>query len=201
MSCTYDPDLPHPLYIKRDIGEDATARMGYVGSPTSFTTVSETMWYIIITITTVGYGDMQPDTTLGHLTAVAVTCAGIIILSLPITVISDAFVKELQEDTKRMAALTKQNEAAAALKTAEDPAKRVERRILHCLDAHTARLELRVADALQSSQAKLFGDVVSAVRMSMTEIDDATLERHYERSRFRERALSDASDDASHMSA
>merc|ERR1712139_276416 len=49
-------------------------------------------------MTTVGYGDMYPDTSLGKALGILVMLAGVLLLALPITVIGANFAKALRDE-------------------------------------------------------------------------------------------------------
>ncbi|XP_052778517.1 potassium voltage-gated channel subfamily B member 1-like [Mya arenaria] len=51
------------------------------------------MYWALITMTTVGYGNYVPETVLGHVIACACAVCGVIILALPIGVISSNFYR------------------------------------------------------------------------------------------------------------
>ncbi|KAL4240903.1 Potassium voltage-gated channel subfamily G member 2 [Mactra antiquata] len=52
-----------------------------------------TSYWALITLTTVGYGDMIPNTKLGHVVAALCAVCGIIVLALPIGIIASTFNK------------------------------------------------------------------------------------------------------------
>jgi hypothetical protein len=58
------------------------AELGHKG--TYFTSVPETFWFSLQTITTIGYGDMVPITALGKLLSAACAIFGAITLALPV---------------------------------------------------------------------------------------------------------------------
>lgn len=67
--------------------------------PEAFSSIPATMWWGIMTLTTVGYGDVYPITALGKLTAAVIAIAGIGLFALPAGIVGSAFV-ELREQQK-----------------------------------------------------------------------------------------------------
>jgi voltage-gated potassium channel len=65
---------------------------------THFTSIPRAMWWSIVTITTVGYGDVTPATSLGQITAGVVAFIGICTLALPVGILSSAFIEQLNRD-------------------------------------------------------------------------------------------------------
>jgi voltage-gated potassium channel len=66
------------------------------GEPgTEFTSIPRAMWWSIITITTVGYGDMAPETSPGRIIGGLVAFVGICALALPVGILSTGFFHEL----------------------------------------------------------------------------------------------------------
>ncbi len=65
--------------------------------PDKFPSIPAAMWWAIITITTIGYGDVCPVTPLGRLIAVFTALLGILMVALPTGVFGAAFVEELTQ--------------------------------------------------------------------------------------------------------
>uniref|UniRef100_A0AC35U5X6 BTB domain-containing protein n=1 Tax=Rhabditophanes sp. KR3021 TaxID=114890 RepID=A0AC35U5X6_9BILA len=60
---------------------------------TLFTSIPQAYWFTIVTMSTCGYGDIYPKTTLGMIIATGAICCGVLVLALPITIIVDNFMK------------------------------------------------------------------------------------------------------------
>jgi voltage-gated potassium channel len=67
--------------------------------PEAFSSIPATMWWGIMTLTTVGYGDVYPVTALGKLTAAVIAVVGIGLFALPAGIVGSAFI-ELREQQK-----------------------------------------------------------------------------------------------------
>ncbi|XP_072855366.1 potassium voltage-gated channel subfamily V member 1 [Pogona vitticeps] len=58
---------------------------------TAFSSVPCAWWWATTSMTTVGYGDLRPDTTAGKIVAFMCILSGILVLALPIAIINDRF--------------------------------------------------------------------------------------------------------------
>lgn len=67
--------------------------------PGAFSNALDGMWWAVATLTTVGYGDIYPTTTLGKLLSSVIALLGIGIVAIPTGIISAGFVESI-EDTK-----------------------------------------------------------------------------------------------------
>ncbi len=68
--------------------------------PQTFSSIPATMWWAVITLTTVGYGDIYPVTPLGKLLTTVVAILGIALFALPAGIIASGFVEEIQTRAK-----------------------------------------------------------------------------------------------------
>jgi voltage-gated potassium channel len=59
--------------------------------PDKFGTIPDAMWWAMITLTTVGYGDVVPTTALGKIVAAMTAVMGLVMLALPVGIIATAF--------------------------------------------------------------------------------------------------------------
>jgi len=60
-------------------------------SSSSFSNVFISIWWSAITMTTVGYGDLIPTTTMGYIIGVLCSICGILLIALPVAIISSNF--------------------------------------------------------------------------------------------------------------
>ncbi|HEY7385089.1 MAG TPA: cyclic nucleotide-gated ion channel [Beijerinckiaceae bacterium] len=63
--------------------------------PDKFGTIPDAMYWAVITLATVGYGDVVPITALGRGIASLTAVAGLIMLALPVGIIASAFAREI----------------------------------------------------------------------------------------------------------
>jgi voltage-gated potassium channel len=63
--------------------------------PDKLGTIPDAMWWAIVTLATVGYGDVVPVTPLGRIVATVTILVGIVIMALPIGIIANAFAQQV----------------------------------------------------------------------------------------------------------
>lgn len=59
--------------------------------PDKFGTIPDAMWWAIVTLSTIGYGDVVPATGVGRLIASATIICGLIMIALPVGIVATAF--------------------------------------------------------------------------------------------------------------
>ncbi|PDT72953.1 cyclic nucleotide-gated ion channel [Bradyrhizobium sp. C9] len=64
--------------------------------PDKFGTMPQAMWWAIVTLGTVGYGDVVPVTLLGRIVTVVAIVVGFAMIALPVAIISTAFADEVR---------------------------------------------------------------------------------------------------------
>merc|ERR1719348_924283 len=79
-----------------------------------FTSIPTAFYWVVVTMTTVGYGDISPATGLGKFVGTMCAVAGVLVLSLPIPIIAGNFEKfhkdnQANEKAKKRKALLEKN--------------------------------------------------------------------------------------------
>src|SRR5574340_51777 len=75
----------------------ASSLMYYVensAQPEVFASIPDSMWWGVTTLTTVGYGDMQPVTPIGKLLGGAIQLLGIAVFALPAGILASGYQEE-----------------------------------------------------------------------------------------------------------
>jgi voltage-gated potassium channel len=61
-----------------------------------FTSIPATIWWAVVTLTTTGYGDMYPMTTIGKILAGIIMLSGVAFFALPAGIITAGFLEEMK---------------------------------------------------------------------------------------------------------
>jgi len=63
--------------------------------PEQFGSIPRCLWWSVITVTTVGYGDVSPETAAGKIVAAITALFGIAVIAIPIGIVSSGFTDSL----------------------------------------------------------------------------------------------------------
>lgn len=82
---------------------------GIDSSSSNFDSMSDSMWWVITTFTTVGYGDFNPQRPWGQMMGTFTMFAGIFFLAMPLAIVGNAFAsawaKAQAKEEERLAAI------------------------------------------------------------------------------------------------
>lgn len=70
--------------------------------PEAFATVIDAIWWAVVTLTTVGYGDLTPVTVGGKVLAICIMLLGVAAFALPAGILAARFSEELQERREQL---------------------------------------------------------------------------------------------------
>lgn len=70
--------------------------------PETFSSIPAAMWWGIVTLTTVGYGDVYPITAAGRLLGAVIAILGIGMFALPAAILGSGFVDEIQRGRRKL---------------------------------------------------------------------------------------------------
>lgn len=73
----------------------------HLAQPKVFSSIPATLWWAIVTVTSVGYGDMVPITVLGKVLTGIITLAGLAVFALPAGIITAGFLEEINKTKKK----------------------------------------------------------------------------------------------------
>ena len=76
----------------------------YAAQPEVFSSIPEAMWWGIVTIATIGYGDMVPVTPMGKALGFVISLIGIGLFALPAGILASGYsevIGEEQENNKK----------------------------------------------------------------------------------------------------
>jgi voltage-gated potassium channel len=95
--------------------------------PDKFGSIPRAMWWAIITLTTIGYGDVFPITPVGRIITGFIAVMGVMLVALPTGLFAASFTEVMErdrlEDEQRAAARRAEREAGQAPKRRRAPAK------------------------------------------------------------------------------
>lgn len=85
------------IFILLTISSSLLYYVEYEAQPEVFSSIPAAMWWGVITLTTVGYGDMCPITPLGKFFGAIISLLGIGMFALPAGILSAGFIEEIRK--------------------------------------------------------------------------------------------------------
>ena len=65
--------------------------------PEKFSSIPETMWWGVVTFSTIGYGDMYPITDMGRILGGVIAILGIGLFALPTGILVSGFTEHVEK--------------------------------------------------------------------------------------------------------
>uniref|UniRef100_A0A3Q4GE01 A-type voltage-gated potassium channel KCND1 n=1 Tax=Neolamprologus brichardi TaxID=32507 RepID=A0A3Q4GE01_NEOBR len=169
-----------------------------------FTSIPAAFWYTIVTMTTLGYGDMVPKTIVGKVFGSICSLSGVLVIALPVPVIVSNFSRiyhQSQRAEKRRAQrvlaprlppsfATASKEAGQALvgKAPSPPFESQHHHLLHCLEKTTNHEfvdeQTFQANCMEVSVMNKSGSRTSSVSSSPHGLGSCCSRRHRKKSSF-----------------
>ena len=113
--------------------------------PEVFSSIPAAMWWGVVTLTTVGYGDIYPVTVIGKLLGASLACFGIGVFVLPAGIVASGFAKEVSDEIvpeqttkEQILESIKQQHLSSDIADILQPYKQIEadaKLLKHCLEA------------------------------------------------------------------
>ena len=69
--------------------------------PDHFDSIPSAMWWSVVTLTTVGYGDVYPVTPVGRLLAAVMAILGVGMVALPTSILGAGFIEQMSKPSPR----------------------------------------------------------------------------------------------------
>jgi voltage-gated potassium channel len=79
------------------VASSAMYYLEHEAQPKSFSSIPAAMWWGVVTLTTVGYGDVYPVTVAGKVLGAVIAFLGLGLFALPAGILASGFAEELQD--------------------------------------------------------------------------------------------------------
>ena len=127
---------------------------GAESSSVTYSSIPASMWWSIVTMTTVGFGDMTPSTPLGKFVACTLSLLGIVVLAVPISVVSANFQDQFTRNERQKNVAREHRQKL--LQTQENLEQRRERLLSNRNEGKSDEVQAVLTHAAATSVAQKF---------------------------------------------
>jgi len=85
------------LFIVLIFSSSLMYHVEHVAQPEVFSSIPASMWWGVVTLTTIGYGDTVPVTTIGKILAAGIAILGIAVYAIPTGIMASAFTEQMNK--------------------------------------------------------------------------------------------------------
>ena len=133
-----------------------TASLGYLfehgSQPEKFENIPQSIYWAVVTLASVGYGDIAPVTPLGRMFTVVVSITGIALVAIPSGILSAAFIDQLRIERETLLAELTEALADGKIDATEQAFIAAEAKRLHVTQDEVDRLLERARREKAASQ-------------------------------------------------
>eukprot|EP00746_Dinoflagellata_sp_MGD_P041386 gnl/MRDRNA2_/MRDRNA2_20013_c0_seq1.p1 gnl/MRDRNA2_/MRDRNA2_20013_c0~~gnl/MRDRNA2_/MRDRNA2_20013_c0_seq1.p1 ORF type:complete len:464 (-),score=68.91 gnl/MRDRNA2_/MRDRNA2_20013_c0_seq1:294-1589(-) len=85
--------LPVPSYMLLVIMVTFSSMLFLIEPRSSLASMSDALWFVLVTVSTVGYGELTPETQAGRAISAILIVVGVLYTAMPIQIVGDAFTE------------------------------------------------------------------------------------------------------------
>ena len=146
---------------------------------TPFTSIPQCFYWVVVTMSTLGYGDLYPTSAGGKVVCSLCVVCGIVMIAMPISIIGTTFTKEYDEERAKLKLYAEEardvrlNEAAAAALHAASHASldsAIKSLHQHHQLHHKGRTPRRVLNRMRSMSTEVFEALHTQLTASVKEL-------------------------------
>lgn len=113
----------------------------HAAQPDKFSSIPQAMYWAVITLTSIGYGDIYPITPLGQVLTMVMACVGLGMIALPTGILATGFTEKLHRRKAEFQALVASKAADGFISSAEQETLDRKARALGLSTAREKQLE------------------------------------------------------------